>query len=287
MLEGHHKVFTELCPEFTFTFEEYAWAMKTVQSRQTQIHTPDNKVFLCLIPGVDIINVSQTPNCALQWDEKKGIITVVATHDVPKFEQLTIGLGDQYTNADYLLNWGFVFPLNPKRVVQLPTQLEEKHPHYEEKKKLVDDEVANNFMVPGGFSINHNTMLSRMRFYAAKEVDWIEGWKNKFFNEWEQDVMRGRQGAINENVAAIQDGYGTWGGGSSLPPKPKYTACNILTPQSLENEIAAWECLTKFAEAALAKFPQTLEEDEKLMEKDSKEYHLTYNQRNCLFIRYE
>jgi hypothetical protein len=30
MLEGHHKVFTELCPEFTFTFEEYAWAMKTV-----------------------------------------------------------------------------------------------------------------------------------------------------------------------------------------------------------------------------------------------------------------
>ena len=28
-LIGHHKIFTEMCSEFTFTFEEYVWAMKT------------------------------------------------------------------------------------------------------------------------------------------------------------------------------------------------------------------------------------------------------------------
>lgn len=30
LLQGHHKVFTELCPSFDFTFEEYAWAMKII-----------------------------------------------------------------------------------------------------------------------------------------------------------------------------------------------------------------------------------------------------------------
>lgn len=33
MFKGHHAIYTEMCPDFTFTFEEYVWAFKTVMSR--------------------------------------------------------------------------------------------------------------------------------------------------------------------------------------------------------------------------------------------------------------
>jgi|TARA_B110000305_G_C19410318_1_gene625070 hypothetical protein len=33
LLKGHHAIFTEMCPDFTFTFEEFGWALKTLLSR--------------------------------------------------------------------------------------------------------------------------------------------------------------------------------------------------------------------------------------------------------------
>lgn len=81
------------------------------------------------------------------------------------------------SNFDYLQNWGFTLPSNPNTMVQLPTWLDEKDPLYEEKKKLVDDEVTSDFMMDPSISIKWNTALSRMRFYATKDLEWIEYWK--------------------------------------------------------------------------------------------------------------
>lgn len=164
--------------------------------------------------------------------------------------------------------------------MRLPTWLDENDAHFEEKKKLVDGQVTHDFMVPGGFTTAYNMLLSRMRFYATEDMAWLEGWKNKFLNDWEQEQMK----ANVEHVAQIVDGYGSWGGGAKTP---KYGATNIVSPVSLENELKAWEHMTKFAKAALAKYPQTLEEDVALLKKDAAEHHLSYNQRNCLTIRHE
>jgi hypothetical protein len=30
-----------------------------------------------------------------------------------------------------------------------------------------------------------------MRFYACKDLQWIEAWKVKFYDEWEKDFLRG------------------------------------------------------------------------------------------------
>lgn len=206
-----------------------------------------------------------------------------ALRDIKQDEELTF-LYAIKSNFDYLQNWGFTLPGNPNTMVQLPTWLDEKDPLYEEKKKLVDDEVTSDFMMDPSISIKWNTALSRMRFYATKDLEWIEYWKQKFFNEWEQDQLR----AATANVAAIQDGYGTWGGGNvKEKPKPKYTALNIFTPVDVELEVEAWKLFSGFAEKALAKYPQTLDEDLALIKKHEEDKHLSYNQRNLLQLRHE
>jgi len=54
---------------------------------------------------------------------------------------------------------------------------------------------------------------------------------------------------------------------------------------SLENEIATWKYIDGRADAALAKYPNTLEEDNNILERDSTENFLGFNKRNCVIYR--
>ena len=227
------------------------------------------------------MNHSLTPNCSIQFDPQHAIIKVIAMQDIEDKEPLTLNYGN-HTNLDMLLNWGFCERNNPKTAVELHTALDEQDPLYEEKKKLVDDEGKHGFIIGGTFDVSYNTALSRMRFYAAKDMSWVEEWRNKFFNEHDQNALRDPT-AI---VPGLEDPL-THSGWIRSIPKPKYNALNILTPQNLENEVEAWRLMHKFSEATAAKYPQTLEEDIALLKKDEEEKHLTYNQRNCLILRYE
>jgi len=59
----------------------------------------------------------------------------------------------------------------------------------------------------------------------------------------------------------------------------------ILPPSVIFNELTAWILLKLIAQKNLGNYPNTLEEDNELMEKDAKEHNLTFNQRNCIIYR--
>ena len=125
---------------------------------------------------------------------------MTAVKDIKKYEEMTMNYGWN-ANVDFLLSWGFVVPFNQKSVVEVPTALDEQDPHFEEKKKMVDGVLEHGFLFSGGFDVSYNTALSRMRFYACKDLAWIEGWVNNFYNKWEQDLMRDP-----DAVPELQDG---------------------------------------------------------------------------------
>ena len=122
------------------------------------------------------MNHSFEPNCEIKFEINSGAFQIHALRDMKQYEELTINY-NPYTNFKYLQNWGMTLPSNPQTTVHLPTWLDEKDPLYEEKKKLVDDEVLSDFMISPDISVKWNTALSRMRFYATKDLEWIEYWK--------------------------------------------------------------------------------------------------------------
>lgn len=131
---------------------------------------------LTLMPGLDMMNHSLEPNCELRIEMNSKAFQMHALRDIKQYEELTNNYASK-TNFDYLQNWGMTLPSNPQSTVHLPTWLDEKDPLYEEKKKLVDDQVTSDFMVSPDVSVKWNTALSRMRFYATKDLEWIEYWK--------------------------------------------------------------------------------------------------------------
>ena len=54
---------------------------------------------------------------------------------------------------------------------------------------------------------------------------------------------------------------------------------------SKENELRAWQYITKVIEGALSLYSTTLEEDQQILKKDQQENHLSINERNCILYR--
>ena len=63
-----------------------------------------------------------------------------------------------------------------------------------------------------------------------------------------------------------------------------YKAENISV-LSIKNEVKVLERLKEKSLASLAEYPNTLEEDNKLLAKDDEKQFLTFNQRNCVLFR--
>ena len=117
---------------------------------------------------------------------------LVAIKDIARYEECTYSYGKQ-SNFRLLLEAGFTLPCNPNPYfVNIPTWLDEKDPLYEEKKKLVDGQVTDDLFISTELTtgVHWNTLVSKMRFYACKDLQWIEAWKVKFYDEWEKDFLR-------------------------------------------------------------------------------------------------
>jgi len=52
-----------------------------------------------------------------------------------------------------------------------------------------------------------------------------------------------------------------------------------------ENELQAWNKIKEVALEALTKYPNTVEEDKEILEKDDMDHHLGFNNRNCILYR--
>ena len=59
----------------------------------------------------------------------------------------------------------------------------------------------------------------------------------------------------------------------------------IMPMISIRNEKEAWKHIMKVMDIHLEKFPQTLEDDDKILETDETQNNLTVNQKNCVLYR--
>ena len=62
-------------------------------------------------------------------------------------------------------------------------------------------------------------------------------------------------------------------------------ASTHLPPLSLQNEVSAWKRIAASADAALALYPTTLQQDTAILEIDRKENNLSESNRNCVKYR--
>lgn len=59
----------------------------------------------------------------------------------------------------------------------------------------------------------------------------------------------------------------------------------VMPKYDLATEVAAWNLIKVLVQQLLNRFPNTIEEDIQIIQKDDAEHNLTFNEKNCVLFR--
>lgn len=243
-------------PEFKqFSLKEYSEMRMMVCSRIFGISINGVKTD-GFVAYADMLN-HQRPK-ETQWsycDDRQGFI-IEATDDIKRGQPVYDSYGKK-CNTRFLLNYGFINLNNDANEFPLVVRLKPSHPFSDAKCKMLKEDCRT-FRVQADFQ--ESVMPKFMSFMRFVEFD---GNLNVFHLMADQWVKKG--------IDAEDD---------DMTGEMAFLAEKVLG-QSVANERKVFESIKQLCEAALQKYPTTLEQDIEALKDES----LTFNHSNCILFR--
>ena len=153
--------------------EEFLWALSTTSARSLVLNNEnvtemnDANAVSMIVPLMDMINHSETPNCIiLPYHDKvddQSYVTLQSIRPIEKGEQLTISYGSDMPNTHLIQKYGFVTRDNPikKTITNLPFHEYETIAYEETPLK---QELAAKFGLPYSQNGLHSAVFYNNRF---------------------------------------------------------------------------------------------------------------------------
>ena len=233
-----------------FKYKKFKEARMLISSRIFGISINDKKTDV-LAPFADLLNHKRPRQTQWYFDDNLESFVIQAIDNIKEGDEIFDSYGKK-TNARFLLNYGFCLDDNDTSEYLLTVEFNEKYPLYEIKKKLF---FQNESELIKCFNLNNNfyesqilELLSFLRFCL------FDGDINILYNE------------INKNINYKEE--------LSL-------IFYYIPPIDKNLEIKVLKHLNYLCRKALAKYPTTFEEDQKIYK--NKE-NISFNLRNCLLL---
>lgn len=255
-MEESLREYNEICarvPELEeMTAQTYLKLTTLVCSRYFGAESlPDQKL---AVPVVDMFNyyVDKAGQTSWHYYPEENAFAVTAMKDIRWGDVIGLNYGAK-PNGRYLLYYGFIPDNNTYMYIYIDPVLSDSDPLLKEKQELL------------GYANGEKFLYSR-EFYC----DW-----NAYFEENDAVMSVCRFAAFAEDVARLRPRL------EKFDISARYKNFKLL-PLSVENEAAALELLKKIIVEKTKKYPNTLEEDEMILESQK---DLTQNARNALTVR--
>jgi len=167
LFEKHSNLF----PPDVYTLNDWNWALSIVWSRGFSL-TESSGGF---VPLADFFN-SPAPNDErfhfVRIERSDTHFTYIANVDIDKGVQILTpyGVEKKFSNAQLLMDYGFVFDDNPNDIVLMKFELDELDPLYNKKVKLLDDIGITDNLIPVRIGEYPRELIMSMRVkYLNKE----------------------------------------------------------------------------------------------------------------------
>eukprot|EP00826_Nyctotherus_ovalis_P005610 TRINITY_DN11275_c0_g1_i7.p1 TRINITY_DN11275_c0_g1~~TRINITY_DN11275_c0_g1_i7.p1 ORF type:complete len:573 (+),score=169.69 TRINITY_DN11275_c0_g1_i7:42-1721(+) len=255
-MEESLREYNEICdrlPEFKeMTSETYLKLTTLVCSRYFGAESlPDQKL---AVPVIDMFNyyVDKAGQTSWHYYPEENAFAVTAVKDIRWGDVIALNYGAK-PNGRYLLYYGFIPDNNTYMYIYIDPVISDSDPLLKEKQELL------------GYA-NGEKFLYSKEFYC----DW-----SAYFEENDTVMSACRFAVYAEDVARLRSHL------EKFDMSERYKSFR-LPPLSAENEVAALELLKKIIVEKAKKYPNTLEEDETILETQK---DLTLNARNALTVR--
>lgn len=202
-----------------------------------------------LVPYADMLNHMPDKQTDWKFDNKLDGFTMVTNRSVARGEQIFDSYGRK-CQGRYFVNYGFTIDnnFNDNDAVIL-ADLPEDDPHYQMKLKYLHGRRVREYQVPGHYS-EDSTGQSEVN-HPRNMFSFF-----RFLHAQDKELM----------VLSTNDGY----------------KLKDIDPISIRNEIAVLRHIQKSARESLARFPDPLSLDHKLLKENK---FMDMNHRNCIMMR--
>jgi len=241
-------------PDFgKFTLDEFIWARFVVITRIFGLVINGNKTD-GLVPYADMLNhkkpssetgAAKADEADTKWtyEDSRNGFIITTTHPINRGDQVFDSYGRK-CNSRFFVNYGFALDDNEDNEAVIKVGIPPSDPHYHTKLRML-----------GGREHNAKREFQIPATYGHKKV------KELF------TFMRCVHAKDSELMMLASNGY----------------KLEEINPVSVENEIKVLEDIKRAALESLSKFPETLEEDNKILA--SGKYKMFSNERNCVLMR--
>ena len=236
-----------------FSFEKFCKARLIISSRIFGITINNNKTD-ALVPFADLLNHRRPRQTQWFFDDEKDAFIVQAIEDIWIGQEIFDSYGKK-TNSRFLLNYGFSLENNDMGEYPLTIFFNSEYPLFSIKKKLFKNEY--DFIKT--FNLNN-------KFQESQILELISYLRFLLYD-----------GNINDLVNKIV---------STKSMLNEETAINyyFFYPINKKLEIKVLKHLKSLCEQALAKYPTTIIQDQKIYKENKNKKDFDFNYRNCLLL---
>ena len=249
--------YNKLCEKIenfkNFTFEKFCQARVIVSSRVFGISI--NKVKTdALVPFADLLNHRRPRQTQWFYDDNKNAFIVQAIEEINPGQEIFDSYGKK-TNSRFLLNYGFALENNDMGEYQLTVVFNNEYPLFDIKKKL----FKNEFDFTKIYNLNNN-------FQESQILELISYLRFLLYDDNINNIFKTIFTSKNKKNEEMTLNY------------------YFFYPINRDIEIKVLKQLKLLCEQALAKYPTTMKEDQKIFNENKNKKDFNFNYRNCLLL---
>ena len=249
--------YNKLCEKIenfkNFTFEKFCQARVIVSSRVFGISI--NKVKTdALVPFADLLNHRRPRQTQWFYDDNKNAFIVQAIEEINPGQEIFDSYGKK-TNSRFLLNYGFALENNDMGEYQLTVVFNNEYPLFDIKKKL----FKNEFDFTKIYNLNNN-------FQESQILELISYLRFLLYDDNINNIFKTIFTSKNKKNEEMTLNY------------------YFFYPINRDIEIKVLKQLKLLCEQALAKYPTTMKEDQRIFNENKNKKDFNFNYRNCLLL---
>jgi histone-lysine N-methyltransferase SETD3 len=249
--------YNKLCEKIegfkNFTFEKFCQARVIVSSRVFGISINKAKTD-ALVPFADLLNHRRPRQTQWFYDDNKNAFIVQAIEEINPGQEIFDSYGKK-TNSRFLLNYGFALENNDMGEYQLTVVFNNEYPLFDIKKKL----FKNEFDFTKIYNLNNN-------FQESQILELISYLRFLLYDDNINNLFKTIFTSKNKKNEEMTLNY------------------YFFYPINRDIEIKVLKQLKLLCEQALAKYPTTMKEDQRIFNENKNKKDFNFNYRNCLLL---